>query len=322
MALHAMWNAREAGLDERIGWMVGQSCSALVAGSGLIDEIIVVDDRAIFSGNRRQKLQAVLFAAQRAARFNPARISIGHSHRLYQSLTALISPLVPRTSFGSRSFASTLNSRNHCYEYFRLISGKPDVLPARDFSYFQYPEQSISRKTSAPSDVMLFPGGAKNLLRDDSLRRWPLDNYSELAASLIRANLSVSIGGGATDAWVRPAFSGLSVRDEIAAHDLLETLAILQQTTHVVTHDSGPLHLATLTRTKTCALFGPVNPHARIVEQAFNGRIFWNPRGLVCAPCYDGRDFPSRCQSNACLSAISPQQVASAILDPPSTAQE
>jgi heptosyltransferase II len=122
--------------------------------------------------------------------------------------------------------------------------------------------------------------------------------------------------GDSSDAWVRSHFAGLDIRDEIGAHNLTGTLALMSAADLVITHDTGPLHLAQLVRAPLLALFGPTMPSQFLAEDAAADAI-WGGDRLACRPCYDGREFAA-CSNNLCMQDISIVSVinrALAILD-------
>ncbi len=155
--------------------------------------------------------------------------------------------------------------------------------------------------------------GARNILRENALRRWPLGSYAELAAKLVNYGANVIITGDAGDAWVSEAFRGLPVQDLVGKTELEDLLAVYAACDVVVTHDSGPSHLAQLARTPLVALFGPTNPHEFLLHLS-GGQLFWGGAGLSCRPCYDGKDFAA-CSNNVCLQEIGVDSVYDAVVD-------
>jgi heptosyltransferase-2 len=79
----------------------------------------------------------------------------------------------------------------------------------------------------------------------------------------------------------------------------------------VVSHDTGPMHLARLVRAPLVALFGPTNPHELLWTDE-TVTVLWGGGHLACRPCYDGREF-ARCADNICLSSVSPAVVHEAV---------
>jgi heptosyltransferase-2 len=152
---------------------------------------------------------------------------------------------------------------------------------------------------------VLAPAGARNLLRDDILRRWPLGNYVALVALLIERGYSIHLAGGPGDQWASAAFAHLRVEDHIGKLSLVESLALFDTADLVVSHDTGPLHMAGLTRAALVALFGPTDPHVFLPARP-NTIALWGGEGFACRPCHDGRNF-APCTQNGCLHQITPE---------------
>jgi heptosyltransferase-2 len=159
--------------------------------------------------------------------------------------------------------------------------------------------------------VLLVPGGARNVLRDDALRRWPVSAYVRVAELLLARGMEVVLIGGASDEWVAPAFAQLPVVNRIGELGLNETLALMRNADVVVSHDTGPMHLARLVRTPLVALFGPTIP-AQVLWTDDTVRVLWGGADLACRPCFDGREF-ARCADNVCMQRVSPEQVVSEV---------
>src|SRR5262249_38599606 len=143
--------------------------------------------------------------------------------------------------------------------------------------------QSVSRPL-----IILAPGGARNSLVESPLRRWPLDSYRLLASELIMRGFGVVITGGPTDDWVSVAFKSLPILDLIGKTSLTDLLSIFAVSDAIITHDSGPLHVASLCGTPTIALFGPTIPMEKVSSNS-NLHVLWGGQDLPCRPCYDGK---------------------------------
>jgi heptosyltransferase-2 len=291
--------------DARFTWMAGQGLAPLLACFGGVDEVLTVDDPALLTGSAPAKARALAgaWAALRLRSFD--RVLIGHGDPRYRLLA--LAARGPRTSFQSGAWPRP--GRWHGDEYVRLFTledgpaGSRAALPPLKAPLPPGLRRTLGRGRKA----LLFPGGARNLLRDDRLRRWPLERYRLLARLLARSGWSVVLGGGVGDAWVRPAFAGLDVVDLLGRCDLPQTLGLCAAVDHVVTHDSGPLHLAQASGTRVTALFGPTQPHEKIDPDA-DVRVLWGGADLACRPCYDGRGY-SDCADPACLRGVTPAQV-------------
>ena len=202
-----------------------------------------------------------------------------------------------------------LPGRHHTDEYARILLGEPDgerpttvsPLPA-----VTLPPSPLPRR---PGDtrIILVPAGARNMLRDDALRRWPASSYVELAKLLLARNYRVLLAGGPGDEWVLPFFASLDVTSQIGILSLPETLSLFDDSDVVVTHDTGPLHLAGITSAAVLAVFGPTDPRGRLPQRG-NCVALWGGEGFGCRPCYDGKTF-APCQHNGCVREITSTMV-------------
>jgi heptosyltransferase-2 len=157
------------------------------------------------------------------------------------------------------------------------------------------------------SAIVLVPAGARNVLRDDILRRWPIESYVSLAEQLLARGHQVILAGGPGDQWASAHFAGLPVTDCIAQHSLVESIALFDSAHAVVSHDTGPLHMAALTRAAIVAIFGPTDPHVFLPRRP-NITALWGGEGLACRPCYDGRNF-APCTHNGCVREVTVSHV-------------
>ena len=169
------------------------------------------------------------------------------------------------------------------------------------------PSMAAALKKGSKKRIVLVPGGAKNILADNPCRRWSLHKYVELTKELLKVGDEVILVGSDSDKWVNEAFNNLKVTNLIGKTNLIELLNVLSQADLVVTHDTGTLHLAQLTNTKTIALFGPTNPR-ELSEVSELTKIIWKPENLACCPCYDGKTY-SECSDNKCMKNISVKEV-------------
>jgi heptosyltransferase-2 len=221
-----------------------------------------------------------------------------------------------RVRLDSRHRSSLLlPDRHHSDEYARILLGgvehfggvplgpeKPDQLRARSL----LPEPTRLR-------VALAPGGAKNVLRDDALRRWPAESYSHLATALTDGGYEVVLLGGSTDHWVEPYFTRIPVINLIGLSSLPELIATLSDCDVVVTHDSGILHLAGLSDCGIVGLFGPTSPWGRLPRREYSVAL-WGGERLACRSCYDGREY-APCPANLCIREIDYRIVLSEVME-------
>ena len=167
--------------------------------------------------------------------------------------------------------------------------------------------QDLARRVAAFNPdgrplIAITPGGARNVARENPLRRWPLDRYAELADTLHAQGYRIVLTGDRTDGWVRPAFRDRQVLDLIGATDLPALAALLRSCAAVVGHDSGPLHIARLVGTPVVALLGPTPP-SMFFRPDPRTAVLWPGGALPCAPCYNGHEF-AHCGNNVCMQMI------------------
>jgi heptosyltransferase-2 len=205
-----------------------------------------------------------------------------------------------------------VSERHHTAEYARILLDLPDEYRAENLAPLApnaLPQNPLPR--NGKTRIALVPGGARNMLREDPQRRWPLDSYVSLASLLLDCNYEVVLTGGPSDKWVEPNFEGLGVDNRIGEWSIPQTLAFYDSCNCVVTHDTGPLHLAGLTRCTLVGLFGPTPP-SKFLPRRRGVTGLWGGERLACRPCFDGRGY-APCTWNGCMISITPQRVMVAV---------
>jgi heptosyltransferase-2 len=291
----------------RITWVVGTEALPLIQLVPGISRVVAVDERRIFTGNRFQQVAETfrLWLRLLGRRFD--RTILGHPDERFRWLLLGVRAgdvrVLPEPARGSRQYIGD--------EFAQLLGDRP-VRPG------EFPLADLRESVEAIAlphgahlgddpTVLLVPGGARNVARDDPLRRWPLERYVELARTLIANGHRVILIGGASDAWVREAFDGTGAEDFIGALTIPQLLRVMHEADAVVSHDTGPIHLAQLVRARVIALFGPTVPE-RVAGRSDNVVSLWGGAHLACRPCYDGRSY-APCTRNLCMEDISVRQV-------------
>lgn len=297
----------------QVDWVVGASIYKLLQDLSFIDRLIPIPDQALYSGSYARRIYALisgLFVLVKNARAYDA-IYIGHTSHLY------------------RLFAIPAILRNFPWRVLRPIIFTPPIAENRVSAYFSFLSgarslqvgaseallslgrlmlTNASQNTHLPEIqskyIVLVPGGSKNLLRDDMLRRWPVERYAELAEKFIIEGYSIVLAGGKDDSWVLPYFQNLNVVNLIGKTSLIELLQIFNHSHLVVSHDTGPLHMATLTQTPILALFGPTYSSAVVPLERIHLRPMDAVGKVACAPCYDGKNY-ALCYDPICMKSHS-----------------
>jgi heptosyltransferase-2 len=292
-----------------------------VCGSGILPILklypwinpILADDKAILIGSPAAKLKAIasLWPALRKHSYDlAATLYYDPRYRLITlPVRARRKLMLSHTDRGSR----ILPSRHHTDEFTRILLDLPDRV--RPESTPPLPPDLLPASPLPPplgTRIVMAPAGARNMLAEAVLRRWPEENYVALAEQLLAKGFEVVLIGGPDDTWVQPQFAHLPVIDIIGTLRLPETVAVMDSAAVVVTHDTGPLHLAGITRASVVALFGPTDPHTFMPRRPGVTAI-WGGEGFACRPCYDGHSFAS-CPANDCMRQIPVAQVFEAVL--------
>ncbi|MBI3144823.1 MAG: glycosyltransferase family 9 protein [Pseudogulbenkiania sp.] len=316
MLLPTIRQARQDHPNAHISLIVGQGLLPLAELIPEIDELIPVDEQALYRGSPLQKLGTLLRVAARLRWRRVDRVMIGHGDARYRVFARLLRAARVDSwhSHGDRLFP--VPGRLHADEYLRLYHGRDDdTMPASTpyvlGQHLALPQHIADRLPARPW-VALAPAGARNTVSDDRHRRWPVEHYVELAQRLVAAGVPVILTGGPQDEWARPHFDAAPVVDLIAQTPLPQLIALYQRTPLVVTHDSGPLHLAGLAGCQRLGLFGATNPSEKI-RQDEHTQVLWGGAGLACRPCYDGHGYARHCQSIRCLAELSVDSVMHAI---------
>jgi len=274
---------------------------------------IVIDDRALLTGSAIAKLKVLLRLWKQLAGRSYSLAATLYYDKRYRALTLPIRAQRKLLLSHADRNLRLLPGRHHTDEFARILLNLPDQVrplplapvPAEDLPPSPLPRIGKPR-------VILAPAGAKNMLADDLLRRWQPENYVALAASLLDHGIEVVLIGGPGDAWIQPQFSSLPVTDLIGQLALPQTLALLDEADVLVTHDTGPLHLAGITRTGIVSIFGPTDPRGRLPQRPGTVAI-WGGEGFACRPCYDGHSF-APCPANDCMAQITPTMVLAEVL--------
>ena len=312
MALPMITALRSENAQTRITWLCGMIAAPLLRCVDGIEDVIAVNETSVLAGNRARKAQAVMAAwsALRGKRFD--LVLTAHTDSRYRLFGARVHAN-ERRWLGERSARSRLVAgRYYGDEYVRLVTGVDNGTALR----FEPPPLRVEldrgvgvrlAQLDARPMVALAPGGARNPGHDDPLRRWPVARYAEVARELVRQGRRVLLTGAPHDALVRPAFEGIDVVDLVGATTLPGLVALYARCGVVVTHDSGPLHLARLSGAPLVGLFGPTSPASMLCEDA-RAIALWPGATLPCAPCYDGRSF-APCADNICMQRIGSNDV-------------
>jgi len=299
----------------RVTWLCGARGAPLVRLFPGVDEVIAVDEQRLLRASRVRRALTMLGLWRRLIRHGFSDVLIAHADRRF-ALIALPCRGA-RVAMLSRDLSARTNpiqGRFYGDEYARLLdsSGSAGPITKRyevaDVRARLKPAETTAFREQGRPLIVLVPGGARNVLRDAPVRRWPPDRYAIVARALIERGCEVALVGDDADRWVLDAFAGVAVQDLVGKLPLEDTLAILARASLVISHDTGPMHLARVVRAPLIALFGPTMPRQMLGTTPATVITLWGGDYLPCRPCYNGRDF-ANCSNNLCMQDISAQTV-------------
>jgi len=293
---------RDAKPDAHISWLCGQAAAPLVECFADVDEVISIDDQRLLTGGTFDRVKEVLGVRYqlRVQGFDTAYLL--HPDPRYRILTS---------SFGGTVVVAQRRTRRRPMnpipgrylgdEAARLMDGLDGGPIQGHFPLGRLKGFSPTARADTPR-VVIVPGGAKNVLRESALKRWPIEQYVALARALVDDGVNVTLVGNAGDEWVRPHFSAVPITNLIGRTTIPDMLALFAGSDLVIAHDTGPMHLARLVGARLIALFGPTPPTSFVAPDETT-TVLWGGEHLACRPCYDGREFAD-CADNECMSSI------------------
>lgn len=315
MSLRMLSAIRATISDAHVTWIVGKAAVPIVKMVHGIDVVHEIDERRLFRAPFIARCYEVFRVWWKISFRKFDLVVIAHGHRYYRILTLFVLCKNKR-GFCWKRRSGPLNGRYAADEYARLITGVdgPEC-PVLEFPRITIPKElSLEVVKRIKGSIIVAPGGAKNILREDAMRRWPLENYINLVNQLVTNGETVVVVGGTADIEIKKKFDEIKSINLIGKTSLDELIEVISLAGVIVTHDSLVMHLAVVCGQKLVALFGPTSPFERIPKQSMltNLRnpttVIWGGPLLPCRPCYDGVTF-HHCSHNVCLSGISVDRV-------------
>jgi lipopolysaccharide heptosyltransferase II len=318
--------------EEEIFFVTGESNQGILKNNPYIDRLIPLDDFAFFSGSISEKFREAKKLISLIKESGARKIFVFHRDWRW-NLLVFLAEVKERHGFSRDlrglflTHAIDTTSKEHQLHSFFKVLGMP--VPSKkeglhlDIFPTQEEEERINRVISAfPSGdiIAIAPGGAANTREQVPLKRWPLEHYRELIRRLLKHGFLIFLIGGKGDyVFTTPLTDAFSIGHEKRLFDLSgryslgETCAFLKKCLVMVTHDSGPMHIASAAGIPVIAIFGPTEPE-ETKPLTSGSYIFWRGDNLPCAPCYKHGKFPD-CKNAACLNGVSPEEVYKKVIE-------
>lgn len=321
MATPALRALRGAPGVESLVLVAGHSIRDAVAAGPAADEVVWLDDHALFHGSVWQRAAVAWRVARRLRRL---RVDVGlNFHRDWRyTLILWLGGAKRRIGFRAAQRGRLLTDAldvpfptHHVFHYCALL--RPLGLACADFrmEFRLAGEASAEARRRFLADrglerfVALAPGGAANVKETMASRRWSPGRFAALARLLENDGWPLVVLGGEADRAAAGEVVRLCPRavDLTGQTTLVEAAALLKQARLAVSNDSGLMHLASAMGTPVLALFGPTHPEEK--RPLNEGSVaVWKGEKMECAPCYrDGR-FPA-CEHVDCLARVSAEEV-------------
>lgn len=301
-----------------IDWAVDRGLMPLVERFNVADRVIVVDSNTLFAGSFTNRLQNLWREMRKLSALGSYdTVCCAHPDWRFGLLAALVHSkqrVSPKQLARTHGFIA---NRNRVFEYYRLLTGEDHGELAVDAALSALGKSVLATQRECQFKlpehyVVLMPGGARNALRDDPLRRWPTASYVALARELLSQDCPVVLLGGPGDRWVSEYFTGLDILDLVGQTSLTDMVALLDRASCAVTHDSGPIHLASITSVPLVGIFGPTPANAVLSMARIKTVILQPENKVACSPCYDGRSY-ANCDANICMQATPVEKVLTAV---------
>ncbi len=330
MATPAVRALKKAYPTAHISLLVGKSSKMAVSGNPHIDEFIECDDYIIYKGTLLQKLKYILSLILKIKRKKYDVVFVFHRDWRF-NLFAFLCGIPERVGFDRNGEGRFLTKKvrisgvkHNIDHYLDVVNafGVQDDGKNMEFTINREAEIAVDKILEAwdlkedDIKVGILAGGASNIKSKMLIKRWPLEYYVELTKKMVSGGYKVILLGANSDKpGSKVILKSLSdnIFDLTGKTTLEETAAVMKKCKVIVTHDSGPMHLASAVGRPVVSIFGPTDPREYYPLNR-NSHYFWNVGNIDCAPCYSEGEFPD-CKDPRCINAVSVEEVYNKMLE-------
>lgn len=316
--------ARAGGMT--VDWAVQPACADLVSAFSCVDRVIEIprpsSPLAWFRALRRLRREA-----------GPYDLVVDFQGLLKSAVVARAARRVPGAlllgpSFareGSRFFYGALAGRrdknrhavDECFDAARFLGVAVPEVPAFPLRLPPVPDDVAAELGLVPEPETAQFAGPLVAFAPYSRwksKNWPEDSFAaaiSLVANRLKGRIALLGGPGDRDGAARIAATAAVPCVNLCGRlSILQSAAVLRRCAALVTNDSGPMHLAAAVGTPCVAPFGPTSAK-RTGPCGARHRVLRAPEAVCArAPCRR-RVCPRG--DMACMTAVSPQEVAVAV---------
>ncbi len=148
-------------------------------------------------------------------------------------------------------------------------------------------------------------------------KRWPLERFVELIASLVSMGSAVILTGNSKEhshcQQIVRLVGNEHVHNTAGRFSIKQTAHLVARCDLFISNDTGPMHIAAAMGTPTIGLFGPESPERYCPVGMRNRSIY---QGASCSPCVEiYRGFAPDCNRPVCMENITVEDVLKAVAE-------
>lgn len=321
-ALPSLTALRKLYPQARISWAVNKPFADLLIGHPLLDEVLVIDQKALTQGSLMSRYRYFQELRQQLQQ-RDFDLMLDLQGLFKSSVIALMTGCKTRYGYWEMREGSALITKGikGAYANAHVIQRYLDVIRflGSDVREPEFVLPEISKEKAEIAEklfgfdnyVVLAPGTSW------SSKEWPLDNYAELGKRLLQDGYQLVLIGGSIDTdkskYILDNITETALANKEKIIDLTgqtslkQLMAVCQAATLYISGDTGPLHVAVTTGVPIIALYGPTMPHR---TGPYVGKMSGNNKSVVlsgkaaCTPCRK-----RECSTRECMSSIGVDEV-------------
>lgn len=248
---------RQAFPDVQIDYLVGQSCAALLEGNRHLSRVIRFDESILYQRKARQ-----LGSLVRLLRGYDAVLMLD-KHWIF-ALLACLARVPVRIGFARRPLDGWFLTRRIPYGAVKHeIAYYLELGQAMGVS-IDFDDTSMELPLGAPYPLetpytVLINGGGANANEQSTVRRMPVQLFSELVSTCLARGTVVFLGGKDEAAYY-DMFCAAGTVNLCGRTTLRQAWHVLQHAQSVFSTDTGLMHMAGAVNPNLTAIFGPTHP--------------------------------------------------------------